>query len=107
MCQALNSKPSAGQRLKKPQPLRWPWIGSCAWRRSRATPAVPTQLRLTMTQLPPSRRDEVVPLEHLVDLAGDVEGEHCLLAGALGVAADHRHHRLDPLRRRGNGADRP
>ena len=52
-----------------------------------------------MTQLPPSRQHEVVAREHLVDLARDVEGEHRFLAAALGVAADHSHHRLHPLRK--------
>ncbi|MCE3250816.1 MAG: hypothetical protein K0R41_4641 [Geminicoccaceae bacterium] len=42
--------------------------------------------------------DEIVPREHLVDLAGDVEGEHGPPAGSPGVPADHRHHRLDALR---------
>ena len=103
MCQALNSNPRAGQRVKNPQPLPWPWIGSVAWRRSRATPVVPTQLRLTITQVPPFLHDEIVPSEHLVDLPRDVEGEHRLPAAAFCMTADHRHHGPDTVCERALG----
>ena len=33
---------------------------------------------------------------HLIEVAGQVEGEHDLLARALGVIVDHAHNRFDP-----------
>ena len=52
----------------------------------------------------PSRRcrrrltHEIVPAPHLVDLAGEVEGEHDLLArSARRARFDHPHHRPHPL----------
>ena len=49
-----------------------------------------------MMQVPPSVGHEVVAPPHLVEIAGDVEGEHHRLAGPVGVAIDHRHHGASP-----------
>ena len=70
-------------------------------RRRWATAGRPTLFRLTITHVPPAREHRVVVPEHRVDLVGDVEGVHHLLAGPVGVVVDHAHHRLDPpLQRR-------
>src|SRR5690606_23772166 len=42
-------------------------------------------------------QDQVMSAAHLVDLAGYVEGEHHLFAGAGGVVVDDAHDRLDPF----------
>lgn len=47
---------------------------------------------------------EVVPATHLVDLAGQVEGEHHLLSGALGMIVDDAHHRAGAGLERAGGA---
>jgi hypothetical protein len=39
----------------------------------------------------------VVAPAHLVELAGEIEGEHGHLAGPVGLCLDHAHHRADAL----------
>ena len=39
------------------------------------------------------REDQIVAPSHLVDLSGQVEGEHHLLAGPIGVTIDDLHDR--------------
>ena len=38
---------------------------------------------LAITQVPPSRQHQIVAAAHRVELAGQVEGDHDLLAGAV------------------------
>ena len=55
-------------------------------------PTSPTELRLAITQVPPCSSRTVVTPAHLVEVAGEVEGEHHLLAGSVGMVVDDAHH---------------
>ena len=101
--------PAAGWRESAPKPLRWPWIARPVWRRSVWTADSPHQLRLAITQVPPSRVDQVGMAAHRVGLVGDVERDHHVLAGAVAGARAPRAitagTRSRERRMRGVGAD--
>ena len=60
-------------------------------------PTSPTEFRLAIRQVPPCSSRTVVTPAHLVELAGQVEGEHHLLAGAVRMVVDDAHHGADAL----------
>ena len=48
--------------------------------------------------------DEIVAVAHLIEIAGEVEGDHHFLAGAVCMIVDHLHYRTGPLVERADRA---
>ena len=75
--------PVACERLNMPQPLRWPWMATCAWRRSAVIAGKAHAVDADHDARAAGCDDQVVAAQHLVDFAGDVGGIHRPFAGFL------------------------